>query len=184
MKRDDLEHIIRASGDITKEYEFVVVGSQSIHGSVMRPDRMLTMSVEADIYPLNAPELADLIDGAIGEGSIFHDSNGYYAQGVGPETAVLPSDWMTRVHKVQNGNTDNRIGYCLDALDLFLSKAAAAREKDRQYCLALLKLEYLRVDEALNLVERMYLDSDDPEGNRRRLRATIRRWAKDLSGSL
>lgn len=27
MKRQDLEHIIRASGAITDEYEFVIVGS-------------------------------------------------------------------------------------------------------------------------------------------------------------
>ena len=31
--------------------------------------------------------LADKIDGAIGEGSQFHQTYGYYAQGVGPETA-------------------------------------------------------------------------------------------------
>ncbi|QBY55280.1 hypothetical protein E0W60_29740 (plasmid) [Cupriavidus oxalaticus] len=33
MKREDLEHIIRAAADITDEYEFVVVGSQSISTS-------------------------------------------------------------------------------------------------------------------------------------------------------
>jgi len=27
MTRDELEHIIRASGDITNQYEFVIVGS-------------------------------------------------------------------------------------------------------------------------------------------------------------
>ncbi|WP_257993256.1 hypothetical protein [Cupriavidus pauculus] len=32
MKREDLKHIIRASGEITGEYEFVIVGSQSFFG--------------------------------------------------------------------------------------------------------------------------------------------------------
>ena len=32
MTREELEHIIRASGDITDQYEFVIVGSQSILG--------------------------------------------------------------------------------------------------------------------------------------------------------
>ena len=27
MKREELEHIIRASGEITNQYEFVIVGS-------------------------------------------------------------------------------------------------------------------------------------------------------------
>ena len=50
--------------------------------------------MEADIYPLQAPELADLIDGAIGELSFFHEHFGYYAQGVGPQTARLRRGWQ------------------------------------------------------------------------------------------
>lgn len=96
MTREELEHIIRASGDITDQYEFVIVGSQSILGPVPRPENVFTVSMEADIYPLQAPERADRIDGAIGEGSQFHETFGYYAQGVGPETACLPADWMQR----------------------------------------------------------------------------------------
>jgi hypothetical protein len=34
MTREELEHIIRASGDITNQYEFVIIGSQSILGPV------------------------------------------------------------------------------------------------------------------------------------------------------
>ena len=89
MNREDLEHIIRAAADVTDQYEFIIVGSQSILGSVPNPEPVFTMSAEADIYPLQAPELAEKIDGALGEGSQFHDTNGYYAQGVGPETAIL-----------------------------------------------------------------------------------------------
>lgn len=37
MTRDELEHIIRASADVTDQYEFVIVGSQSILGSVANP---------------------------------------------------------------------------------------------------------------------------------------------------
>lgn len=80
MTREELEHIIRASGDITDQYEFVIVGSQSILGAVPRPEDVFTVSMEADIYPLRAPELADRIDGTIGEGSQFHETYGYYAQ--------------------------------------------------------------------------------------------------------
>lgn len=109
MTRQELEHIIRASGDITDQYEFVIVGSQSILGTTATPEAVFTVSMEVDIYPLQAPELADMIDGAIGEGSPFHDSYGDYAQGVGPDTAILPRDWMTRVRRVQNANTNDRV---------------------------------------------------------------------------
>ncbi|MFN9449820.1 MAG: DUF6036 family nucleotidyltransferase [Rubrivivax sp.] len=181
MTREELEHIIRASGDITNQYEFVIVGSQALLGSVPCPETVFTVSMEADIYPLQAPELADLIDGAIGEGSNFHKTYGYYAQGVGPETATLPGNWMTRVHRLQNGNTRDRVGYCLDVLDLFMAKAAAAREKDRAFCIALLQHGYVSLAQALTLVPLMPLD----ERQQRALKATIRRWAKvALDGGL
>ena len=50
-------------------------------------------------------------------------------------TAILPKDWMARVHRVQNNNTNGRVGHCLDVLDLFLAKAAVGRDKDRDFCL-------------------------------------------------
>lgn len=177
MTREELEHIIRASGDVTNQYEFVIVGSQSMLGPVPNPEPVFTVSMEADIYPLQAPELADRIDGAIGEGSQFHQTYGYYAQGVGPDTALLPEDWMRRVHRVQSGNTGDRVGYCLDVKDLFMSKAAAGREKDREFCAALLSHGYVGMEELLNLVSLMPLD----ESEQRRLRATIRRWVKALT---
>lgn len=174
MNREDLEHIIRASGDVTDEYEFIIVGSQSILGCIPFPEPVFKMSAEADIYPLNAPDLADRIDGAIGEGSRFHESNGYYAQGVGPDTAVLASGWKERLHRIQNGNTNDRVGYCLDVLDLFLSKAQAGRDKDRMFCMALIEHGHVQVDAVLKLVPGMPLDDD----GKRQLRARIQRWAK------
>ena len=172
MTREELEHIIRASGAITNQYEFVIVGSQALLGSVPWPQEVFTVSMEADIYPLQAPELADVIDGAIGEGSQFHETYGYYAQGVGPETALLPADWMQRVHRVQNRNTHDRIVYCLDARDLFLAKAAAGREKDRDFCRALLAYGHVALEDALALVAKMPLSP----AQQRSLRATLRRW--------
>ena len=90
MNREELEHIIRASADVTDQYEFIIVGSQSILGPVPNPPEVFTMSAEADIYPLQAPELAEKIDGAIGEGSQLHQTFGYYAQGVGPDRSHQP----------------------------------------------------------------------------------------------
>ena len=91
MKRADLEHVIRAVAAITNRHEFVIVGSQSILGACPHAPDALLVSMDADVYPLDySPLLSDLIDGSIGEDSPFQDMYGYYAQGVGPETAVLP----------------------------------------------------------------------------------------------
>jgi hypothetical protein len=130
MRRSELEHVIRAAAAITNEYEIVVVGSQSLLGSIIDPPATLVESMEADVYPRLRPDLADLIDGAIGEGSPFHERFGYYAQGVGPETAVLPAGWESRLVRIQNPNTDLKIGWCLELHDLAAAKLVAGREKD------------------------------------------------------
>lgn len=139
MKPHELAHLIRAAAEITNQYEFVIVGSQSILGSVDHPPPECVVSEEADLYALHAEDLSDLIDGSIGEGSLFHERFGYYAQGVGPETSQLPEGWKGRLVRFQNSDTNGRVGYCLDPTDLFLAKCAANREKDRVFNLALLR---------------------------------------------
>lgn len=138
MKRTDLEHLIRAAAAITNQYEIIVVGSQSILGAVPEAPAALLVSMEADLYPKDRPDLSDLIDGAIGELSPFQQQFGYYAQGVGPETAVLPRGWQDRLVKIQGPNTDLKIGWCLDPHDLAASKLAAGREKDLSYVATML----------------------------------------------
>ena len=130
MRRRDLEHVIRASADIADDEEIVVVGSQAILGSHPDAPAGMLRSIEADVYPRSHPERADVIDGAIGEGSPFHDTFGYYAHGVGPETAKAPQGWEERLVVVRNDGTRGAAGLCLEPHDLVLAKLAAGREKD------------------------------------------------------
>jgi hypothetical protein len=91
MNREQLEHVIRAAAANADTDQIVIVGSQSILGAypeVSHP--VLCRSMEADVFPLESPQNSILIDGAIGERSIFHETFGYYAHGVAPDTAVLP----------------------------------------------------------------------------------------------
>jgi hypothetical protein len=133
MRRSELEHVIRASSEIADEDEFIIIGSQAILGQFPDAPVKLLMSMEIDIYPKNSPELADKIDGAIGEGSHFHATHGYYAQGVGPETATLPHGWRDRLLPVKNKNTNGKTGFCLEVHDLAISKLVASRPKDAEF---------------------------------------------------
>jgi uncharacterized nucleotidyltransferase DUF6036 len=133
MKRSELEHVIRAAADIADDDEIVIIGSQAILGQFPDAPAELCVSMEADVYPLHRPERADLIDGSIGEGSPFHDTFGYYAQGVGETTAVLPRGWRERLIAVRNPNTRGATGWCLEVHDLLVAKAVAGREKDLHF---------------------------------------------------
>ena len=176
MNREALEHLIRAAAEVTNEYEFIVIGSQSILGPIPNPPPELTMSMEADMYPMNAEQKADSIDGALGEGSRFHETFGYYAQGVDSKTACLPEGWKDRLQRIQSRATNGRVGYCLSVIDLFMAKTAANREKDREFNMALLRHGYVSLQAAIDMVTFMPVD----EVQKRSMRARIRRWARIL----
>lgn len=134
MRRDELSHIIRAAARILDDATVVVIGSQSILASypeVALPDE-LTVSIEADLLPLGGDDDADKIDGAIGEGSHFHETFGVYGQGVGVRTAVLPDRWKDRLVPLVDPST-GAVGWCLDPHDLCASKLIAGREKDLDF---------------------------------------------------
>lgn len=179
MKRADLEHLIRAASAITNERDLVIIGSQAILGSV--PDAPLRApelcrSMEADMYPMSRPDLAELIEGALGAQSDFDTTFGYYADGVGPQTAILPSGWESRLVKIETASTGGGRRWCLEIHDLASSKLAAGREKDLAFVDAMLRhgftsvgilLERIRASPAFDpdrrpIVER-WLESRTPK---------------------
>lgn len=143
MERKELEHLIRSASAIFGEVEWVVVGSQSILGQYPDADPVFKVSMEADIYARFQPTSSDMIDGILGEDSFFHDEFGYYAQGVGPETSVLPLGWEGRLTLIQNENTNQAKAYCIDVHDMAASKCYANREKDRDFIRELFKHEMI-----------------------------------------
>ena len=70
MTREEFEHVIRAAAAIVED-EIVVIGSQAVHGQFHSPPETLLVSRELDVYPRSAPQRAEEIDGAIGDGSLF-----------------------------------------------------------------------------------------------------------------
>ena len=136
MKRDELAHVLRASAAISNETSFVLVGSQAVLLLLEQPPASLLVSTEIDLYPALHPEKADLIDGAIGAQSTFHDTFGYHADGVSPETASLPKDWMSRAVLTYFGDVT---AICPDLHDLVVSKCAAGRDKDADFVRVLIK---------------------------------------------
>ena len=133
MTRLQLEHLIRAASTIADDSDIVVIGSQAILGQYPDAPAEFLVSKEADVFPRNHPERAELIDGSIGEGSPFEKVYGYYAHGIGPETAVLPEGWQDRLIVISNPNTLSVRGWCLEVHDLAIAKLVAGREKDLDF---------------------------------------------------
>jgi hypothetical protein len=139
VNRSQLEHIIRAAAGNADAADIVVIGSQAILASFPDAPEELLASVEADVFPRDQPRDSILIDGAIGERSLFHETFGYYAHGVDETTATLPQGWRERLVPIHNENTRGATGWCLEAHDLAVSKLIAGRAKDISFLAALFR---------------------------------------------
>ncbi|HYZ73800.1 MAG TPA: DUF6036 family nucleotidyltransferase [Chthoniobacterales bacterium] len=130
MNFEELEHIVRAAGEVTGETEFIAIGSQSLLVSFRDLPRELRRSPELDITARSNPQVADLIDGNLGEITPFHQTFHIYAHGVGPESATLASGWESRLRKAATPAMNGAVVYGLSPEDLAYAKLAAGREKD------------------------------------------------------
>lgn len=132
-------HTTRAAASILGESEVLVIGSQTIHGSLSDLPPEAERSIEVDIVAFDDPDArkADLIDGSIGEASLFHGTFGYYAEGVSETTAVLPPGWDDRLARYESPMAEGVVAWCLDPHDLWLSKVIAGRPKDLEVYRAL-----------------------------------------------
>ena len=144
MTKDEFDHAIRAAGSVLGVSELLVIGSQAVHGSIdgeLPPEAL--RSVEVDMAAFDDPDdaKADLVDGSIGEASMFHETFVFYAQGVSETTAVLPDGWRDRLVRNESPATHGVVAWCLELHDLWISKAVAGRSKDFEFCRAFSALE-------------------------------------------
>jgi hypothetical protein len=164
LRLQDLDHVVAAAAEAIGQDEFVVIGSQAILGTYAEPPDALLVSLEADIYPLHDPDAAADVDGALGDGSPFHLAFGYYAHGVGPETAKAPKGWQERLVRREIpprvAAKQTPVAWCLEVHDLVLSKCAAGRERDWDYAREALKAGLV---ESTVLLDRAILLPISPE---------------------
>lgn len=137
MRQPDLEHVLAAAAQIVDSEVFVVIGSQAIFGTTDDPPATLLTSMEVDLYVPGDAEKSNRIDGALGDGSPFHQAFGYYAHAVGPETAKAPAGWEDRLVALsvppRPGSSKRATALCLEVHDLVLAKCVAGRDRDWEY---------------------------------------------------
>lgn len=146
---DDLERTVRAIANHFSTDEVFIIGSQSILLSWPDAPPMMRTSGEIDAYPGNAnlweisnqddkgspPQTAsEEINALFGWGSQFHQTHGFYVDGVDDRTARLPRDWRMRAIECPidvNGRTVLAIAPCPE--DIIISKLARLEDKDKEF---------------------------------------------------
>lgn len=163
MKRAELAHVLRAASDVTRELEFLVVGSAAILGSF--DDRRLpetaTRSREGDITPylIQDREMIDRIEIALGEGSRFEETYGYFADAVDLATSKSPAGWEHRLVRFSPPDANGAVGYCLEPHDCVAAKLGAGRDKDYEFAEALLRARLIGRDTLLARVRSLPRDT-------------------------
>lgn len=140
---DDLDRVVRSIGRHFETDEVIVIGSQAILVLHAQSPAILRTSGEIDAYPgknqawesRHPGELAsDEINVWFGIRSSFHDTFGFYIDGVDEDTAKLPPGWRARAitRTVQDGVKSIRaVAPCLE--DLIVSKLHRLDRKDRDF---------------------------------------------------
>jgi hypothetical protein len=174
MSREELDHILRAAGDLTGHTRFVLVGSAAIFAWFDTVPEVMTLSREADLYASDvsdedADRISDQLED-IGHLSTFDETHGYYADGVGPHTAVLPWDWRERSRLYSSAATNGVVALVPHPEDIALSKLCAGREKDVDWVAAAHSSGLIDLNSVGQRVEKLPGRSD---AQRRRLRELI-----------
>lgn len=173
MKREAFDHSVRAAGSVLGEDQVLVIGSQALHATVadhLPPEA--ERSVEADVAAFDDPDdrKADLIDGSIGEVSMFHETFGYYAQGVSTSTAELPADgaidWFDTNHRRRTESLPG-VSTCTTC---GCRRRSPLRPKNIEFCAALATRRYVDAD---TLQTRLGEIADLSDARRTRVRRLI-----------
>lgn len=170
MKKQQVDHVLRSAGRITGEKQFIIVGSQALHGRHPDLADSIVRSAEVDLLATKRPERTEWLV-AIGAYSPFHEEFGYYADPVSEETATLPKGWKGRLVRLPAGDTDGVRGLCLDPHDLAISKYAAFREKGLVFTRELARRGLVSKEQLLILLEQTKLSDELRERIREQIAA-------------
>lgn len=177
MDRQAFDHVVAAAAEVSNEDELVVIGSQAILGPHPEAPEALLRSLEVDIYPVATPDAAGAIDAALGDGSPFQREYGYYAHGVGPETAKAPTGWRERLIRVEVpprvASSRQPVAWCLEPHDLVLAKCVRGDSRDWDFARDALSARLVEVATLLSRVTDLPVDEAQQAAIERNIRALV-----------
>lgn len=131
MNRNDIARLLVEAKRVTNHRDYVVIGSLSVLGAVAHPPVSMTGSIDVDLYPKNDPGRASEVAAALGMGSEFEKTYGYYADAVSPMLPTLPEGWNERLIEVK---FDAGVSaWFLDPNDAAISKYVRGEPRDYEW---------------------------------------------------
>ena len=153
MTKAEFEDLLKRAGALAREWDFFLIGSQSLRAVCPAIPRDFPTTLEADLYPRNHPQAWSLLRAELGNKSAFFKKRSYYLDCTDPGLATLPDGWTERLIPFRTPRTGGVTAWCLEPHDLFASKLVAWRDKDRQFLRAMLKHKFAKPPIALSRVD-------------------------------
>lgn len=177
MTKSEFEDLLRRAGKIARELDFFLIGSQALRGVCRVIPRDFPKTVEADLYPRQHPQAWSLLRAQLGNQSKFFKQHGYYLDCTDPALATLPDGWQERLIPYRTPATRNVTAWCLEPHDLFVSKLAVLRTKDREFLSAMLRHELVKPKIIVSRIESLPVSKamqNDMKGAAARLVRVVR----------
>lgn len=180
MKRDDLRRLFARARALSGECDYVVFGSLAALGYAGELPPRMAMSLDVDAFGKSDPGRIFELAPALGQGSPFEASNGYYLDPISPGVATLPADWEERLVRIE---LEPRLAaWFLEPNDAAVSKYARMEPRDREWIRAGLRAKIL----SLPIVESrfaqtVFLDAAESARARKAL-AEDRSWLRKPPG--
>lgn len=153
MTKLEFEDLLRQAGEVARDFDFFLIGSQALRGICPAIPRDFPKTIEADLYPRRHPQTWMILRKKLGSDSTFSRRNGYYLDCTDPAVATLPDGWAERLIPFRTPRTGGVTAWCLEPHDLFASKLVAWREKDQQFLRAMLKHQFAKPAVVLRRIE-------------------------------
>ena len=137
MSLADISTLLSRAAQLSNHRHFVIAGSLSAVGAVMRAPDVMVMSRDLDMYPKLDPGRGfEEIARELGEGSAFAREHGFYADPITPQLLTLPDHWESRLMQITLDN--GVVAWFLDPGDAAVSKLARGAENDVRWVRAAL----------------------------------------------
>jgi hypothetical protein len=144
MTKIEFEDLLCQAGRIARDWDFFLIGSQSLRGVCKAIPRDFPKTIEADLYPRNHPQTWGALRDKLGKRSKFFKQRGCYLDCTDPGLATLADGWTERLIPFRTPRTGGVTAWCLDPHDLFAAKLAAWRTKDQQFLAAMLRHKFAK----------------------------------------
>ncbi|MBK7684688.1 MAG: hypothetical protein IPJ25_00550 [Rhodocyclaceae bacterium] len=173
MSLADIELLLIEAAKLSNHRNFVIAGSLSVLGAVMRPPLDMLISRDVDIYTKLDPgrvfiEIADSKTG-ITEGSKFHLKHGFYADPISPKILSLPDGWGARLIPVTLAQ--GVVANFIEPNDVAIAKLARSEENDIRWVRAGVKAGIIQLDV---LEARVKTTHNILKGELKKIRSSIR----------